>query len=179
MGDGLFSAIWLHRMMFVALAIGLLFLRLLPIGVGGNGFPGPDILLCLIFCWTIRRPDYLPILLVAVVVLVEDMIVVRPPGLWTAIVVISTEFIRARTGLTRELNFSVEWLLVAAVMVAAFLANRLVLAAAFIPQPGFGFAMVQVIWSIVCYPAIVGLSWLALDIRKPAMGEVDAKGRRL
>ena len=69
--------------------------------------------------------------------------------------------------------------LVAATMLAMFLINRLVLAIAFVPQPGFGFAMVQVVWSIVCYPVVVGLSWLALDIRKPALGEVDAKGRRL
>ena len=179
MTEGLFSALWLHRAMFVGLALVLLFLRLLPVSGEAGSFPGPDILLCLIFCWTIRRPDYLPILLVAAVVLAEDMIIMRPPGLWTAIVVGATEFIRARTALTREVSFGVEWLLVGAVMFGMFLINRLVLGLAFVPQPGFGFAMVQVIWSAICYPAVVGISWLALDIRKPAMGEVDGKGRRL
>ena len=173
------DSVWLHRLMFVAIALLLLFLRLLPLNGGSESLPGPDILLCLIFSWTIRRPDFLPILLVALLVLAEDLIIMRPPGLWAALVVVATEFIRGRTALTRELNFSVEWLLVAAAMLAMFLINRLVMAVAFLPQPGFGFAMVQVIWSVLCYPAVVGLSWLALDIRKPAMGEVDAKGRRL
>ena len=173
------DSVWLHRLMFVAIALLLLFLRLLPLNGGSESLPGPDILLCLIFSWTIRRPDFLPILMVALVVLAEDLIIMRPPGLWAALVVVATEFIRSRAALTRELNFSVEWLLVAATMLAMFLINRLVMAIAFVPQPGFGFAMVQVIWSIVCYPVVVGLSWLALDIRKPAMGEVDAKGRRL
>ena len=173
------DSIWLHRFLFLGLALALLFLRLLPLNGGSEALPGPDILLCLIFSWTIRRPDFLPILMVALVVLAEDLIIMRPPGLWAGLVVVATEFIRGRAALTRELNFSVEWLLVAATMLAMFLINRLVMAIAFVPQPGFGFAMVQVIWSIVCYPAVVGLSWLALDIRKPAMGEVDAKGRRL
>jgi rod shape-determining protein MreD len=38
---------------------------------------------------------------------------------------------------------------------------------------------VQVLWSIAVYPVVVGLSRLALDLRKPATGEVDDFGRRL
>jgi hypothetical protein len=44
--------------------------------------------------------------------LVEDLVLLRPPGLWTALVVLATEFMRSRAALTRELNFVVEWLLV-------------------------------------------------------------------
>ena len=172
-------SVWLHRLLFVGLALVLLFLRLLPIETPSAGWPGPDLLLCLIFAWTMRRPDYLPVLLVAAVVLLEDLILMRPPGLWTALVVLAAEFIRSRVALTRELNFGVEWLLVAGIMVTIFLANRLVFALAFLPQPGFGFALVGVLWSIVSYPAVVALSRFALDLRKPAMGEVDAYGRRL
>jgi rod shape-determining protein MreD len=50
---------------------------------------------------------------------------------------------------------------------------------ALLPQPGFGFAMVQVLWSIVCYPAVVALSRYVLDLHKPGMGEIDAYGRRM
>ena len=103
----------------------------------------------------------------------------RPPGLWTALVVIASEFVRARVALTRELNFGVEWLLVAGMMVAMLLVYRLVFAVVLMPQPAFGFAMVQVLWSILCYPAVVGLSRYLLDLHKPAMGEVDAYGRRM
>lgn len=179
MGEGFFASVWGHRVLFVALAVALLFLRLLPLRGGIGTWPGPDLLLCLICAWTMRRPDYLPIGLVAGVVLLEDMILMRPPGLWTALVVLAVEFIRSRVALTRELTFAVEWLLVAGIMVSLFLAYRLVFVLAFLPQAGFGFAMLQVLWSILCYPAVVVLSRVALDLRKPAMGEVDAYGRRL
>ena len=179
MDSGWINSVWLHRLLFVAVSAFLLFLRLLPIDSAAGGLPGPDLLLCLIFAWMVRRPDYLPVLLVAAVVLTEDMLLMRPPGLWTALVVLGSEFIRSRVALTRELNFSVEWLLVAGLMVAIFLLNRLFFAVTLLPQPAFGFALVQIIWSIMAYPVVVALSRFGLDLRKPAMGETDAQGRRI
>ena len=49
-----------------------------------------------------RRPDFLPVLLIGAVVLLEDLILLRPPGLWTALVILATEFVRARAALTRR-----------------------------------------------------------------------------
>ena len=194
--DGATRSIWLHRVLFVALALFLIFLRLLPLGGMAPGacgeaddgcrfwlwlsrVPGPDLLLCIVFAWTMRRPEYLPVLLVAVVVLLEDMVLLRPPGLWTALVVVGSEFVRGRVALTRELSFSVEWLLVSALMVAMLLVYRMAFALVLLPQPPFGFALIQILWSILCYPVVVVLSRFVLDLYKPGMGEVDAYGRRM
>lgn len=196
MVDGATREVWLHRALFVAIALALLFWRLLPLPIprlslcaeadGWCSFtvwlarmPGPDFLLCVIFAWMMRRPDYLPALLIAAIVLLEDMILMRPPGLWTALVLIASEFVRGRVALTRELNFGVEWLLVAGLMLAMLVVYRLTFAMVLMPQPGFGFAMLQVVWSILCYPVVVFLSRFVLDLHKPAMGEIDAYGRRM
>ena len=64
-------------------------------------------------------------------------------------------------------------------MVACLLAYRLIFTLSFLPQPGFGFALLQVLWSILCYPVVVIASRLVFDLRKPATGEVDDFGRRL
>lgn len=170
---------WIFRGLFLALAAFLLFIRLLPLGNAPGTLPGPDLLLCLILAWVIRRPDFLPMPLILAVILAEDLILMRPPGLWTAIVVLGTEFLRSRAALTRELNLLVEWMLISGVMLGMMLAYRLVLGVAFVPQPAFGFAVVQVLWSIALYPLVVALSRLTLDLRKPATGEVDNFGRRL
>jgi rod shape-determining protein MreD len=194
--DGATREVWLHRVVFVALALFFMFFRLLPMAPAlpaacpADGswcrltawlmqMPGPDLLLCIVFAWTMRRPDYLPVLLIAAVVLLEDMVLLRPPGLWTALVIIASEFIRSRVALTRELNFGVEWLLVSAMMVGMLVVYRLGFGLVLLPQPPFGFALMQVVWSILCYPVVVFLSRVALDLYKPAMGEVDAYGRRL
>ena len=179
MVDPLRTALWLYRGLFVVLALVLLFLKLLPLGSFAGTLPGPDLLLCLIFAWVLRRPDYLPVLLVAAVVLVEDFLLMRPPGLWAGLVIVGTEFIRSRVGLTRELSFPAEWALVGAVMFGLLLAYRLAFVVSFMPQPALGFALLQTVWSVLCYPLVVAASRFAFDLRKPAMGEVDAYGRRL
>jgi len=173
------SSAWFYRIGFIAIAVALLFFKMLPLGSVAGDWPGPDLMLCLMLAWVTQRPDHLPMGLVAMVVLAEDMILMRPPGLWTALVVVATEFLRARSALTRELGFAAEWLLIAGVMVAMLLAYRLVFAVAFMTQPGFGFAFAQTVGSILMYPVIVWLLRVVLHLHKPAAGEVDGMGRRL
>ena len=173
------NALWLHRLLFLAVAVLLIFWKLLPMNDSAGHLPGPDILLCMIFAWTVRRPDYLPVLMIAGVVLTEDMLLMRPPGLWTALVILGSEVIRSRVVLTRELSFGVEWLLVAALMLAMFVIYRLAFVLTFVPQPVLGFALVQTLWSIMAYPVVVAVSRYGLDLHKPATGELDDYGRRL
>lgn len=179
MVDPLAARLWLYRGLFVGLAAVILFLRLLPIGGSAGSFPGPDLLLCLMMAWMTRRPDYLPVLLIAAVVLVEDLMLMRPPGLWTALIVLATEFLRARSALTRELVFLAEWFLIALVMLALLIAHRVIAAVAFLDQPGFGYAFAQTAMTILCYPVVAGLLHAALLLRRPSPGEIDAFGRRL
>jgi rod shape-determining protein MreD len=177
--DPVAARLWAYRGLFCLVVVILLFLRILPIGDADGGLPGPDLLLCLILAWVIRRPDHLPALLIAVAVLIEDLVLMRPPGLWAAAMVLATEFLRARTALTRELVFVIEWLMVTGLMLAMMLGLRLVMALAFVDQPGFAFAFAQIGASALVYPLVVGALHLVLDIRKPSTGEVDAFGRRL
>jgi rod shape-determining protein MreD len=180
MDRGWISPIWAHRLVFVGVATLLMFFALLPIhSAAAGGLPGPDLLLCMVFAWTMRRPEYLPVWLLAVILLIGDFVQMRPPGLWTALVILAAEVIRSRIALTRELSFPVEWLFVAALMLGVFLAYRLVFVLVFLPQPEFGYAVIQILWSIITYPFVVAVSRYGLDLRKPATGEVDAYGRRL
>lgn len=179
MAESLNRRVWLYRGIFLGLALLLLFVRLLPLGTIPGRLPGPDLILCVMLAWVMRRPDYLPVLMIAAIVFLEDVMLMRPLGLWTALVILATEFLRSRAALTRELSFAVEWMLIAGLMVGLLLAYRLFFAVSFLPQPGFGFALTQTIWSILCYPLVVVASRLILDLRKPAMGELDALGRRL
>jgi rod shape-determining protein MreD len=179
MAEGVPSTVWAYRALFAVLALALLFLRLLPLGSAAGTWPGPDLLMCLTFAWVLRRPDYVPLVLIALVVLLEDLMLMRPPGLWAALMVLGAEFLRNRTALSRELSFVVEWVLVAGVMAAVAMGNRLVLAVTMLDQASLGQTIIQLVASILCYPVVVFLSRLAFGVRKPAAGEIDAYGRRL
>jgi len=170
---------WIHRLTFVLIALVLVLTRMLPLGNRAGDWPGPDILLCVTLAWTLRRPDTMRMWLVAFVFLTEDMLLMRPPGLWTAIVVLGTEFLRSRVSVARESNFLSEWLAAAALMVAMEIAYRFVFSLAFLPQVSFGYAMMGVATTVLCYPAVVLVTTAVFGLHKPATGEIDAYGRRM
>ena len=72
---------WLMRALYALLAGLLVFLHLLPLDTLPPGWAGPDLFLALTFAWAVRRPDYVPPLLVAGLALMMDLLFHRPPGL--------------------------------------------------------------------------------------------------
>lgn len=179
MVDNPSARFWLYQGLYLALAVLNMTALLLPLPRNAESLPGPDLLLCLTLAWAIRRPDYLPVLLIALVFLLQDFLLSRPPGVWTMLVVVTTEFLRGRWALTRELNFPTEWLLMTGLMLAALLVNRLIMIIFMVPMPGLGPTLVQALWSILIYPAVVWAIQAVFGLRKPATGEIDAYGRQL
>ena len=100
-------------------------------------------------------------------------------GLWTALVLIATEFLRARESGTRDLPFWGEWAMVGAVMLAMVVANRLILALFLVPQVALGLDLILLATNILLYPVIALAMNFALGLYRPAPGEVDTWGRRL
>ncbi len=168
-----------HRCLFLGIVATILFVRLLPLSAMPARFPGPDLILCLTLVWVQRRPDYVPAILVALVILVEDILAMRPPGLWALVVLLGTEFLRSREATLRDLPFALEWLVTGSVIAVLAFVNWLVLAVLMVPQIGFGQMLLQVLATVAAYPLVVAATLLAFRVRKVAKGEVDALGHRL
>ncbi|MDP1668646.1 rod shape-determining protein MreD [Phaeovulum sp.] len=179
MVDPISRQLLFHRTLFLGLALGVLFLRLLPLSSGTSGWPGPDITLAITLAWLLRRPEYVPAMLIVAVMLIEDLMFQRPPGLWALIVLGGTEFLRAREASLRDLSFLLEWLTVGVLLLAMVLANRMVLAVLMVPQPALGLSLLHFLATIAVYPLVVIASYIAVGLRRAAPGEVDAFGRRL
>ena len=168
-----------YPVIYATLCLGFLFLRLLPLSTLPVGVPGPDFVLLLTILWVIRRPDHVPAPLIVAVLLIEDLMTMRPPGLWTAIVLLVSEFLRSHRISLREVNFLLEWLVASLAMFAIMLVNRAVLALFVVPQAGLGMSMLQVIVSVAAYPVLAFALQAVLGLRRAAPGEVDAMGQRL
>ncbi|MEZ5912317.1 MAG: rod shape-determining protein MreD [Paracoccaceae bacterium] len=179
MADPIQTARLAYRLIYLLLAVLVIFLRLLPLDTTPTSWPGPNLLLCLCFAWVLRRPEYVPAPLVALVFLADDILSQRPPGLFAAIALLGSEFLRRREAMSRELTFLIEWLMVAGVMTAVFLAYRLGLAITFVAQSNLSMETLQLVSTVVAYPLVVGLTRVGFGLRKAATGEVDAMGRRL
>ncbi|MFD2439676.1 hypothetical protein ACFSS8_05565 [Paracoccus kondratievae] len=66
------------QVLFILLFLAILFWRLLPLSPGSIGWPGPDLALCLTVFWVLRRPEQVPVLTIAALFLIEDILLMRP-----------------------------------------------------------------------------------------------------
>ncbi|PPB82105.1 rod shape-determining protein MreD [Albidovulum inexpectatum] len=165
-----------HRAAYLVLAAVLIVLRLLPLSTQPSAWPLPDLLLCLTLAWLLRRPDHVPALSIVAVLLIEDLLTLRPVGLWPLIILSVTEILRSRSSGLRDLPFVVEWMVVAGAVFLAGLIDWVVLALALAPQVGLGPTMVQAALTVMAYPAVVAALAVLLGIRR--IGDTDAPTRR-
>ncbi len=164
---------WGHRAGFAAIAAAVVFVQLLPFRIGWGALPGPEIVSLLALAWVARRPDYVPAPLIAAVALMADILTMRPPGLWAALTVLGTEWLRGRGATTRELPFAVEWFLVAVIFTTMTVAAMAVGAVMLPSGPTPAGYLAQAAVSVTSYPAVVLLSVLVFGVRRPLPGGID------
>jgi rod shape-determining protein MreD len=179
MAETLTTRNWLGRLTFAGLALALIFLDLLPLDTMPKTIPPPDLLLSATLVWVSRRPDLLPVWMIAPVFFLSDLLFQRPPGLWAALVLILTEVMRSRSRSMRSVAFPVEWLSVGMGIVAITIANRIALTIVMTPQAPLGLTLIQMLMTILTYPLVALAAQLVFGISQPAPGEVDARGRKL
>lgn len=168
---------WIGRASYLLLALGLVFVHLLPLSTLPTRWAPPDFLLALTLAWTVRRPDLVPVGSVAIVYFMTDLLFQRPPGLLTALVILATEGLRARSGSMRTLPFAFEWLTVSFAIVGLVFLNRAALLVVMADRAPLTPTVIQMVMTILAYPLVVALSYLVFGVHRPAQGEVDAFGR--
>ena len=105
MTENTVSRLWFMRTMFILLSVGVIFLHLLPLSTLPGTLAAPDIILALAFCWALRRPEFVPALLIGLVMLFADLMMSRPPGLFAAIALVAVEMLKARASQLRNTPF--------------------------------------------------------------------------
>lgn len=163
----------LGSVLLVLCWIVLLFFRLLPLADGVSNWPGPDLGLCLILAWVLRRPDQIPAVLIVALVLAEDLLLWRPPGLWTLFVLLASEAARTRESRWREQPFMVEWLRVSILIGGVMLGYRMVQLLFFLPVPALGQVMLQLIATVAAYPLVVVAARLVVGLRHATPVEIE------
>ena len=179
MAEGSAARVWGMRAMYLALALVVIFANLLPLDFQPRVWAGPDLLVAFTFAWVLRRPEFVPALAVGLVFLLADLLFLRPPGLFAALMVLGTQTLKTRSRNLRDQSFLMEWLAVAGVFLTLSLANRLVLAVLLIPQAPLGLTIIHVVMTLICYPFVVMISQLVVGVRKASPGDLDRLGQRI
>jgi rod shape-determining protein MreD len=170
--------LWLMRATFVALALMFMFANLLPLKTTPQAWAGPDLLTGLTFAWALRRPAYVPMLVIVGVFLLADFLLHRPPGLWTLLVLLLSEWLKKRGRQVQDNTFAAEWVTMAGALFALFLAYRMILSILIVETGAFSLWAMQYGMTVAAYPFIVGLSFIAFGLRRTGPGEKDQSGRK-
>ncbi|TDL75993.1 rod shape-determining protein MreD [Palleronia sediminis] len=166
------------RLLFLAMAALVIFVRILPFRIGTAPVPAPELLTLTTFAWVIRRPEYAPVALIALVHLTADILFMRPLGLWTILVVLGCEYLRKHSNIPSELPFPVEWVMVTMTLATMIAAGMLVQAVLLVPQPSIGANALQLIVSAAAYPIVVVVTAFGLGVRPAGVAERDAERKR-
>jgi|AntRauTorckE6833_2_1112554.scaffolds.fasta_scaffold27700_2 rod shape-determining protein MreD len=178
MSDTFLPRAWLMRALYAGLSAAIVFWLLLPISTIPQGWAGPDLFLALTFAFAARRPDYVPIFLVAALALGMDLLLQRPPGLWAAVTVLGVETLRNRAPALRDLTFLSEWAAVSSTLVVMTLTYRVILTVFVVDQAPLGLSLMQLAATLLVYPLVALVAHGLLGVRKRAPGDLDpARGR--
>ena len=162
---------------YLLAVLALILAALLPLSPGRIAWPGPDLLMAVTLAWVLRRPEQVPVLTVALVMLAADILLFRPLGLGAALAVVATEVARRQQHRWRAQGFLVEWLRVAILMGLMVLAERVIRTLFLVPTtlaplPPLGPEALRLIATIAAYPFVVAVL-AALGLRHAAPGALD------
>lgn len=156
---------------FVLFALWLVLVDLLPLQTLPSSWAGPDLLLCFALAWSVRRPDYVPLTMLAVVFLLADFLLQRPPGLAAALMLLAAADMQARSRVLRDAGFAAEWaraaLLILGVAVLGQVAQVVLLA----NPPSLALLVSQTLLTALFYPVCVAVSAGLMGVRMVTPGE--------
>ena len=147
--------------LFVALSIELTPVFALPLSA-----LKPDLIYCFIAAWLLRRPDYVPTAAIVGIVVAAELMRLQTPGLWSAILLVLSEFLRAQAARFAKQSFWSEWLLISVTFAAATIFYLFALTLAFMPTPSSDHSLLHIASTVVAYPFAAGLTSIVFRVNK-------------
>ncbi|MEO0401801.1 MAG: rod shape-determining protein MreD [Pseudomonadota bacterium] len=172
------SRLWSMRAAFTGLVMVILFFHLLPLQTAAGSWICPDFVLAFALAWSVRRPEYVPTLLLALAFLLTDLLLQRPPGLWALLALIACEQLKLQSRSLRDATLVTEMMSAAAWIVGIGLAYRIVLAILLVDVPPFGLDVIQIAVTVLAYPAVVAITHIFMGVRKATPNDIGGKGVR-
>lgn len=144
----------LQMALLAVLGLLAIFLETLPVGVSAQSQPSPDLLLCVVAYWAIRRPASAPALLIFALALMRDLLTDVPVGAGVLSLLIVSEVLKLRRRRFARTNFAVEWIAVALAAVASAALHWMLVVLTFAQPPYLSDLLNQSIYTMMAYPLL-------------------------
>ena len=163
-----------YPVLFVLIIFVLVFVKILPLNTVPKEWTVPDVILCVTLVWCLRRPLGAPILLIAALFLLQDIIFQRPIGLIAALATLMCEWAKRQALRTEEFPFIIEWITAAIAMIAIFILGQAITRMSLIETPSTWIFAKELVLTILAYPLITLLCRYGLGLRTHQVTEFEA-----
>lgn len=161
--------------LFALLGILAIYFHLAPLQLSADGRVLPDLLLVIVALWTIRAPQNAPLLVVATLFLLGDLMLERPVGLWALICLLIVEMLSDRRTALRNRPFVAEWLTFGLALGLGLIVQSLVLRLALVERPEGMLTLYYFAVTVAAYPVMAAILHYVLRVRSPKPAERSSR----
>ena len=141
-----------HQVMYFCIGLLIIFFQILPLQTTPQNWSGPNVLLVFFAAIVTKRPEYTSSFLIALIFLIEDFFLMRPPGLMSALTVISLHFLKRKIQNQEENSLILVWVNVTVSLTPILLIYYMISVLLFLPSVGFSLTLMEIIVSLALYP---------------------------
>ena len=141
-----------HQIVYFCIGLLIIFFQILPLQTTPQNWSGPNVLLVFFAAIVTKRPEYTSSFLIALIFLIEDFFLMRPPGLMSALIVISFHFLKRKIQNQEENSLIFVWVNVAISLTLILLIYYIISVLLFLPSAGFSLTLMEIIISLALYP---------------------------
>ncbi|MBY8975733.1 rod shape-determining protein MreD [Rhodobacteraceae bacterium NNCM2] len=156
----------IRMLIFTALGLLAIFIEAAPAGIEATSLPSPDLLLCVVAFWVLRRPGSTPLLLVFALGLCRDLLTDAPLGAGTLGIVLAAQVLTERRNWIAAQPFVVEWMMVGLAIAFTLILQWVLVVVTLGHPPYLRLLLIMAGMTFFSYPVVavvfrwlLGISW--------------------
>ena len=142
----------IHQILYFCIGLLIIFFQILPLQTTPQSWSGPNVLLVFFAALVIKRPEFTSSLLIAVVFLIEDFFLMRPPGLMSSLTVLGLYFLKRKFQNQEDASLVFVWGNVAICLTLILLICYFVSKLLFIPSADLRLTIMEITVTLAIFP---------------------------
>ena len=159
-----------HQVVYFCIGLLIIFFQILPLQTTPQNWSGPNVLLVFFAAIVTKRPEFTSSFLIAMVFLIEDFFLMRPPGLMSSMTVLGFYFLKRKFQNQEEMSLLFVWGSVATCLSFILMLYYFISILLFIPSAGFRLTLMEIMVTLALFP-IFSVLIGSFDILDPADSE--------
>ena len=141
-----------HQIVYFCIGLLIIFFQILPLQTTPQTWSGPNVLLVFFAAIVTKRPEFSSSFLIAIIFLIEDFFLMRPPGLMSSITVLGFYFLKRKFQSQEEMSSLFGWGSVATCLSSIMMIYYFISIFLFIPSAGFRLTLMEIIVTLALFP---------------------------